>query len=522
MLTRLKISGFINLVDIDLSFSPFTCIAGSNGVGKSNLFDAIQFLSALSDRPLIDAALSIRDEGGRTTDIRSLFHRVGDRYVEQMSFEAEMLIPKSGVDDLGQEAQASSTFLRYTLILGYRPDQTYLRTIGSLEILKEELVHINKTDLSHHLLFPRSQDWIDSVFQVQGRSVAFISTEGSGSDRVIRLHQDSGTGGRKRGGMGGKPRRLLAINLPRTVLSDTNSAEGRTALLVRREMQSWRILQLEPSALRKPDQFVSSSKLGEDGSHLPATLYRLAHHAIDRDPTDPEASVAQVYSQVANSLSELIEDVRSISVDRDEKRELLTLQVTGRDGTVHPARALSDGTLRFLALAILQRDPETQGLLCLEEPENGIHPERIPAILQLLQNLATDINESISFSNPLRQVIINTHSPAVVQQVPEDSLIIAELKEMLNSEGIRFKAAHFSCLPNTWRSKSVKLGKSVSTVSKGKLLSYLNPVAISSEIIEKDDYQDNLLSEQLLKPIKSKRVIDRPDMQQLSLTFSHE
>ncbi|MFN9859751.1 MAG: AAA family ATPase, partial [Pseudanabaena sp.] len=397
MLTRLKISGFKNLVDIDLSFSPFTCIAGSNGVGKSNLFDAIQFLSALSDRPLIDAALSIRDEGGRTTDIRSLFHRVGDRYVEQMSFEAEMLIPKSGVDDLGQEAQASSTFLRYTLILGYRPDQTYLRTIGSLEILKEELVHINKTDLSHHLLFPRSQDWIDSVFQVQGRSVAFISTEGSGSDRVIRLHQDSGTGGRKRGGMGGKPRRLLAINLPRTVLSDTNSAEGRTALLVRREMQSWRILQLEPSALRKPDQFVSSSKLGEDGSHLPATLYRLAHHAIDRDPTDPEASVAQVYSQVANSLSELIEDVRSISVDRDEKRELLTLQVTGRDGTVHPARALSDGTLRFLALAILQRDPETQGLLCLEEPENGIHPERIPAILQLLQNLATDINESISF-----------------------------------------------------------------------------------------------------------------------------
>ncbi|MFN5980072.1 MAG: AAA family ATPase, partial [Pseudanabaena sp.] len=195
MLTRLKISGFKNLVDIDLSFSPFTCIAGSNGVGKSNLFDAIQFLSALSDRPLIDAALSIRDEGGRTTDIRSLFHRVGDRYVEQMSFEAEMLIPKSGVDDLGQEAQASSTFLRYTLILGYRPDQTYLRTIGSLEILKEELVHINKTDLSHHLLFPRSQDWIDSVFQVQGRSVAFISTEGSGSDRVIRLHQDSGTGG---------------------------------------------------------------------------------------------------------------------------------------------------------------------------------------------------------------------------------------------------------------------------------------------------------------------------------------
>lgn len=40
MLTRLKIRGFKNLVDVDVAFGPFTCIAGANGVGKSNLFDA--------------------------------------------------------------------------------------------------------------------------------------------------------------------------------------------------------------------------------------------------------------------------------------------------------------------------------------------------------------------------------------------------------------------------------------------------------------------------------------------------
>lgn len=43
MLTRLKVSGFKNLVDVDVHFGPFTCIAGANGVGKSNLFDAILF-----------------------------------------------------------------------------------------------------------------------------------------------------------------------------------------------------------------------------------------------------------------------------------------------------------------------------------------------------------------------------------------------------------------------------------------------------------------------------------------------
>ena len=65
MLTRLKVSGFKNLVNVDVRFGPFTCIAGANGVGKSNLFDAIRFLSALADKPLVEAALSVRDEGGR-------------------------------------------------------------------------------------------------------------------------------------------------------------------------------------------------------------------------------------------------------------------------------------------------------------------------------------------------------------------------------------------------------------------------------------------------------------------------
>jgi predicted ATPase len=55
--------------------------------------------------------------------------------------------------------------------------------------------------------------------------------------------------------------------------------------------------------------------------------------------------------------------VYTVHVDPDEKRELLTLYVTGRDHTPHPARALSDGTLRFLALAVAELDPESQGLL---------------------------------------------------------------------------------------------------------------------------------------------------------------
>lgn len=102
MLTRLKVSGFKNLVDVDVRFGAFTCVAGANGVGKSNLFDAIRLLSALADLPLNEAALSVRNESGRASDPRGIFHRVGSQYDETMSFEAEMIVPNEGVDDLGR------------------------------------------------------------------------------------------------------------------------------------------------------------------------------------------------------------------------------------------------------------------------------------------------------------------------------------------------------------------------------------------------------------------------------------
>jgi predicted ATPase len=385
VLTRLKVAGFKNLVNVDVRFGPFTCIAGANGVGKSNLFDAINFLSALADHQLLDAAMSVRDAGSRTGDVRSLFHRIGDRYDEKMDFEAEMIVPDKGYDDLGQLANASTTFLRYELSLGYRRgDPT--SNMGGLEILKEELSYIKRGETQRHLVFKNDpKTWRRTAVTGDRRS-PFISTEPSEEGPVIKIHQD--------GGSSGKPRSLLATNLPRTALSAANAAESPTATLARREMQSWRLLQLEPSALRQPDEFTAPAKLAQDGSHLAATLHHLARTAFLReqgsvngrdanDKAGQDRASERVYSQVANRLSELIDDVHEVAVDRDERRELLTLMVTGADNTRHPARALSDGTLRFLALAVLLQDPEARGVICLEEPENGIHPERIPAMLRL-------------------------------------------------------------------------------------------------------------------------------------------
>jgi predicted ATPase len=507
MLTRLKISGFKNLYNVDVRFGPFTCIAGTNGVGKSNLFDAIGFLSKLANCSLVEAALSVRDEGGKTGDLRSLFLRIGDRYETEMSFDAEMIVPGEGIDQLGQTAKASITFLRYKIKIGYRHDPG-LHGLGSLELLEEELEHINIGDASKNLLFPHKvSTWRKSAIHGQRRVPYFISTDGEGSSKVIRLHQD---------GTSGRALSRSAISLPRTVLSVANAAESPTVLLAKIEMESWRLLQLEPSALRQPDNFTSPVKLQTNGSHLAANLYHLTNlHKHNNIQNQEEINENyDPYVKIANSLSNLIDDIDSVWIDRDDRRELLTLMVKAKDGTSHPARALSDGTMRFLALAVLELDPESQGLLCLEEPENGIHPERIAKILELLQNIATDPEEQIGEDNPLRQVIINTHSPAVVQLVPENSLLVAELKETRIDER-KFKRVCFSCLPDTWRvAKNSGDFSEPDTIAKGKLLSYLNPVPLSDEYeIQSDKFDSNK------KDVKSRsrRVIDRPDIKQLTL-----
>ncbi len=486
MLTRLKINGFKNLVDVDVRFGPFTCVAGVNGVGKSNLFDAIRFLSMLANTTLIEAALSVRAEGGSAADLRSLFHRVGDLYADRMSFEAEMIVPEKADDDLGQTGEASITILRYFLELGYREDIRNTTSFGSLQILKEELSHIKKGEAGKHLLFPSQKRWRDSVV-VGARRSPFISTEGEGEGVVIKLHQDQ---------VKGRTLSRSAANLPRTVLSSANAAESPTVLCARREMKSWQILQLEPSALRKPDEMNASPHLSTNGQHLAATLYHLAQTTVSgveksEQVVDPDFT----YTHVANRLATLIGDVSKVWVDRDDKREILTLQVEGIDGTDHPARSLSDGTLRFLALSVLELDVSAQGVICLEEPENGIHPERIPAMLNLLQDIATDPDEPVDETNPLRQVIVNTHSPAVVSEVPDASLLVAENREDMR-DGRRFNKVIFSCLPDNWR---MRAPEKPSIVSKGRLMAYLNPAS----------------SPPPKRPPRARRVADRDDLQML-------
>lgn len=474
MLTRLKVSGFKNLLDTEVCFGSFTCIAGYNGVGKSNIFDAIRFLALLADHSFVDAARQLRGGG----DPSGLFTSWGDR---RMHFDCDLIVPSRGKDDFHQPAEATHTYLNYKLELLLAKDDAGTERI---QLEHEALSYIPFGEAKRRLGFGPTKEWVESAIRKSHRKVGYIETERVDGQLRVRLSADKLRDEEKSKRGGGRPSDFLASTLPRTVLSAANNAEeARTAVLARAEMRSWRILQLEPSSLRVPDDFHAPASLTVEGKHLPATLHRMS--------SGPNGG--RVLADISNQLAQLVSDVRELRVVRDDTRRAFQLVLTTTSGQEYTAGSLSDGTLRFIALSVLERDPEASGLFCLEEPENGIHPERVGVMMRLLTRMSTDTTEAIADDNPLQQVIVSTHSPIVVGYTSPENLLFADHRDAPGQGSRRHRALVLRPCENTWRTKE---SGGAQAIGKGKLIEYLGALA-PNEDVERSETAYGRVAEQL-------------------------
>jgi len=161
-----------------------------------------------------------------------------------------------------------------------------------------------------------------------------------------------------------------------------------------------------------------------NGRYLAASLHR-----IMQSDDGAEAEMSHWVRQV-------IPGARWIRVRHLEELHRYVVDLETRDGQHFTSRVLSDGTLRLLALLALQYDPEPAGVIFLEEPENGVHPRRLFTIVDLLKGMSTNPEaESIDPQESLRQVLINTHSPYLVDALDLDDLILVEESTLLGGNG---------------------------------------------------------------------------------------
>ena len=113
-------------------------------------------------------------------------------------------------------------------------------------------------------------------------------------------------------------------------------------------------------------------------------------------------------------LSELYEDIEKI--DFTEAEDYLFFFVI-ENGRKIPAARISDGTLRYLALLAILCDPAPPNLICLEEPEMGLHPDLIHVIAK-----------AIRYASERTQVIATTHSVSLVDDFTDspESIVVCE------------------------------------------------------------------------------------------------
>jgi predicted ATPase len=164
--------------------------------------------------------------------------------------------------------------------------------------------------------------------------------------------------------------------------------------------------------------------LEEDFSNLGLFLNRLRRK--------PEAK-----RQILDALTNLYDQLD----DFDVSVEGGTVQVFFTEGNFTiPATRLSDGTLRYLCLLAILCDPEPPPLICLEEPELGLHPDILPKVADLLVSAAERT-----------QLIVTTHSDILVDALtdrPEAVLVCSKENQQtavnrLNSEALAEWLEHY-------------------------------------------------------------------------------
>ena len=159
--------------------------------------------------------------------------------------------------------------------------------------------------------------------------------------------------------------------------------------------------------VRQPcDASLPNAFLEEDFSNLGVVLNRLL-------------DIPAVKEQILASLRRFYEDTKDLRTRIEGGRVQTVLEEKHLNATI-PLIRMSDGTLRWLTLLTILLNPDPPPLVCIEEPELGLHPDMIHELAKLL----IDASERT-------QLIITTHSDRLVEEFTEtpEAVVVCEKED---------------------------------------------------------------------------------------------
>jgi predicted ATPase len=319
-------ANYRSLKSIRMDMAGVNLFIGENGVGKSNLYRALQLIQAAVRGRL---AHEIAREGGMASTLWSGRRRSGDPV--RIKLEAELL----------DEERALS--FHYRVEAGLRPPIDAAGFAFEPQVKEEEL----RVDAGRPTTMMKRKGPLISVRNGAGRMEEYPE-QALTSETAIALLGDAG-----------------------------HYPEIGT---FRRAIDGWRFFHGfrtdRDSPLRSPCLAVTATMLDEDGSNLAAVFATLAH--TRQDTVDLDRAVADAFGGARLVVPDPLEFAEFSLVFPDFPQRQFS------------PRELSDGQMRFLALAGALLSYRRPRFIALNEPETSLHPDMLPALAQMIASASAD------------------------------------------------------------------------------------------------------------------------------------
>ena len=321
LLRSMFAQNYRSLRSIHMDLPGTTLFLGENGVGKSNLYRALQLVQAAVTGRLVH---ELAAEGGMFSVLWSGTRKQSDGPA-RVKLEVELM----------DEERAVS--FRYRVEVGLRPQKAAAGFALEPQVKAEELV------VDH------------------GRPVTMMKRAGP----AIQVRDASGR-------MQDYADQALTSETAMALLGDAGHFPEIAAF--RRVVTNWRFFHGfrtdRASPLRQPCLAVTGAMLDEDGANLAAVFATLRH--TRQDTVDLDRIVSDAFGGAR------------LVVPEPEETATFGLSFPDFPHRVFQPRELSDGQIRFLGLAAALLSYRLPPFIALNEPEASLHPDMLPPLAEMI------------------------------------------------------------------------------------------------------------------------------------------
>jgi predicted ATPase len=357
MIHQIAVSGYRSLRDLAVALGGLTIITGPNGSGKSSFYRALRLMNDIAHGGVIR---SLAAEGGLPSTL----------WAGPESFARSV---KQGQHPVEGTRRKNPVALKLGF---YTDDYSYAIELG--------LPPSSPGSPSKFILDPEIKLETLWVGAQPGRNNILAERHGPS----VRVRDKAGTWAQAETA-------LAAYDSMMTHCADPR--DGQELLVMRERMRAWRFydhLRTDVEApARRPQIGTRTPALAGDGSDLAAAIQTI------REVGDAGALDAAIEHAFPGHAVEVAVSATYFEIEMRQPGLLRPLKAT----------ELSEGTLKFLLLAAALFSPRPPGLMVLNEPENSLHVDLVPA-------LARTIGEAATRS----QIILVTHSEALIGNLLAD------------------------------------------------------------------------------------------------------